>query len=61
MRVAVVLSTLPLFGTVSSDGEIQRPKMPQVTLRGQVVCSACWDEADRTKVDALHPLPERSR
>jgi hypothetical protein len=61
MRAAVVLSTLLLFGTVLSAGEVKRPKTLQIALRGQIVYSACRDEADRAKVDVLRSLPERSR
>jgi hypothetical protein len=50
MKVLAVVSILVLFGTVASAGEVQRERTSQITLRGQVVCSVCWDEANRTKV-----------
>ena len=50
MKLGVALSILFLMARVASAEELQRKNAAQVTLRGQVVCSMCWTEADRTKV-----------
>lgn len=50
MRLGAALSILLLLAPAASADEAERKKPVKVTLRGQVVCSICWDEADRTKV-----------
>lgn len=39
-----------LLGTMARGEETKSEPSRTVTVKGQVVCSACWSEADRTKV-----------
>lgn len=53
MMKSAILSALLWLGTpvhAAPDGGAAPAAPTAVTLRGQVVCSLCWDEADRTKV-----------